>query len=175
MLGFQRLAIIGLIATTVRSVPAGEPGANAAAITVVPFAVPVAVPVAVVQQPTLFYRVAGTVDSGNPSRTQQAAPRATAPAALSSDAVGSLRDRVADVLQRRCAECHQGSTARGGITLFDEAGRLSSLLPRHLLVEVTDANSQPGSTMPPDGREKLTAEEWRVLKQWARMPKSFVY
>lgn len=168
MMKLKRIFILGLLTVPTSSL-ADEPSISLPAITVAPFAVPVAVPVAIVQRPTLFYGVSGYAVGGAssmPTRTQLASP------AVSDE---PLREQAAAVLKRRCAECHQGTQAQGGLALFDDDGRLELLLPRHLLLDATEPSAEKVPAMPPGGREKLSHEEWQILKQWARMPKSFVY
>lgn len=168
------LILVSLIGAVVPvAISAGEPIAATPAITVVPFAVPVAVPVAVVQSPTLFYGVSGyAVPGGASTATPVLKPVESVNA---RDESVQLREQATAILKRHCSECHQGTQAQGGVTLFDDAGRLESLLPRQLIVDATELTVERTPPMPPAGREPLSRDEWRVLKQWARMPKSFVY
>jgi uncharacterized membrane protein len=141
--------------------------AAAGELVVAPFAVPVAVPVAVVQQPTLFYGVSRYAPP------QPVAAESTLVTA-SSDAA-ALRAQVDAILVRRCAECHRADAPHGDVALFDAAGKPLDKLPRQLLVEASAPTAIGSTAMPPAGRAKLTADEWSVLRQWARMPKSFAY
>ena len=136
---------------------------------VAPFAVPVAVPVAVVQQPTLFYGVSRYAPQTGAAVTNDTPPTS------SIVAPSSLRAEVDAILVRRCAECHRTEQPHGDVWLFDIAGKPLEKLPRQWLVDVTAPTAIGPTAMPPAGREKLTPAEWETLRQWARMPKSFVY
>ena len=156
------------------SARAGETITASSGLTIVPFAVPVAVPVALVQQPTLFYGVSRFAPL--PTRVETPPPSPSDVVTTSPPAVAEpLREQVAAILKRKCAECHQGPTSRGELSLFDETGRLELKLPRHRIVEATESRTDLAPAMPPAGREPLSAGEWQRLKEWARLPKSFVY
>jgi mono/diheme cytochrome c family protein len=160
-------ASISLLAF-VRHAQATEP----AAITVVPFAVPVAVPVAVVQQPTLFYaygRYAPAATSG--SAPAVAAPSVAAPRSTEADDVR----QVALLFARRCAECHQGPTARGDLRLLADDGALITPLPRRAIAEACAPTDGVTPTMPPAGREPLTPAEQALVQRWARPPRTLRY
>jgi hypothetical protein len=156
------------------SVRADEVITSSSGLTIVPFAIPVAVPVAIVQQPTLFYGVSRFAPL--PTTVETPPPSPSDVVATSTSAVAEpLRDQVAAILKRKCAECHQGPTSRGELSLFDEAGQLELKLPRHRIVEATESHAELAPAMPPAGREPLSAGEWQRLKEWARLPKSFAY
>lgn len=137
---------------------------------VVPFAVPVAVPVAVVQRPTLFYGVSRYAPPTNGSTPSSESTTTSLPTFADP-----LRVQVDAILVRRCAECHRTDRPHGDVALFDAAGNPLDKLPRQLLVDATAPTAVGPTAMPPTGREKLTPAEWETLRQWARLPKSFVY
>lgn len=167
------IALLGT-STAASSVRAGEAIALSSGLTIVPFAVPVAVPVAIVQQPTLFYGVSRFAPLPTTVETSPSPPSDVAPTS-GTETPEPLREQVAAILKRKCAECHQGTTSRGELALFDDAGRLELKLPRHRIVEATESHADRPAAMPPAGREPLSAGEWQRLKEWARLPKSFVY
>lgn len=76
--------------------------------------------------------------------------------------VASARDRALAVLQSRCAACHTGDAAKGGVKMFDAQGRPGDVNP-FTLWDAADARK-----MPPDPRPKLTAQELATLRQWVR-------
>lgn len=152
---------------------------------VAPFAVPVAVPVAVVQQPTLFYGVSAYAPPITSTSTTQSPPLTTSavsptsPAAAPPPASGStddaLRAQVAALLARRCAECHRGSQAQGGLMLFDVDGRLLDKLPRLLIVDAATHVDGQAPAMPPGDRPPLTSDEQALVRKWAATPKRLSY
>ena len=165
-------------------VAASQPTSN---LVVAPFAVPVAVPVAVVQQPTLFYGVSAyappiatspTAQSPPPLTTSAASPTSPAAAALAKDALpadDALRAQVAALLTHRCAECHRGSQAQGGLMLFDIDGRLLDKLPRLLIVDAATHVDGKAPAMPPGDRPPLTSDEQALVRKWAATPKRLSY
>jgi mono/diheme cytochrome c family protein len=68
---------------------------------------------------------------------------------------------VSTTLAARCAGCHTGPSARGGVTIFTEPGRLAALGPEEL--STIDAVVLSGK-MPKDG--PLTLPEYGELKTW---------
>ncbi|MBL9082948.1 MAG: hypothetical protein JNK76_14130 [Planctomycetales bacterium] len=167
------LFLLLLIATVGRA-HATEP----AAITVVPFAVPVAVPVAVVQQPTLFYgygqyapSAANTAIAATNGAATNSAPSVVA---VTSTAADDAR-KVAQLFARRCAECHQGPTARGDLRLAGDDGTVITPLPRRAIAEACAPTDGAAPTMPPAGREPLTPAEQALVRRWALPPKSLRY
>ena len=133
----------------------------APAVTVAPFAIPVAVPVAVVQQPTLFYGYGRYAPAAMPTT-----PPVT-PAVADDPAVS-----IAALLTKHCAECHQGSTARGGLQLFAADGVPLAILPRQTLAEACAPTDGAAPTMPPAGRKPLTPDEQTQIRKWAVPPKT---
>ena len=167
------VALLGALSTAPLA-RAGEPIAASSGLTIVPFAVPIAVPVAIVQQPTLFYGVSRFAPL---TTTVETLPTSASDAVTTNtaEATEPLREQVSAILKRKCAECHQGTTSRGELSLFDDGGRLELKLPRHRIVEATELHADRSAAMPPVGREPLSVVEWQRLKEWARLPKSFVY
>ncbi|MBI2826378.1 MAG: hypothetical protein HYX69_17005 [Planctomycetia bacterium] len=160
-------------------------------VTVAPFAVPVAVPVATVTQPTVFYRygeyvppavavpafaetsAAGSGTSPTPSPDEHAAAgRPTVPAGA---AVVTSDDAAIHILARHCAKCHSGPLAKGGKQFFDAEGRLFARLPRHVIVEMAEPNEAGRERMPPGELPKLSDDELKALRQWAKLPRDAVY
>lgn len=146
---------------------------------------PFAVPVAVVQQPTLFYGVSAYAPPVASTSTTQSPPLTTSavsptsPAAVPPPASGStddvLRGQVAALLARRCAECHRGSQAQGGLMLFDVDGRLLDKLPRLLIVDAATHVDGQAPAMPPGDRTPLTSDEQALVRKWAATPKRLSY
>lgn len=168
------LFLLLLIATVGRA-HATEP----AAITVVPFAVPVAVPVAVVQQPTLFYgygRYAPSAANTAIAATNGAAAKngSSSAVAVTPTAADDAR-QAAQLFARRCAECHQGPTARGDLRLAGDDGTVITPLPRRAIAEACAPTDGVAPTMPPAGREPLTPAEQALVRRWALPPKSLRY
>lgn len=160
--------VLSSLITIIGRAHATEPGA----ITVVPFAVPVAVPVAVVQQPTLFYAYGRYA----PATTNSPAPAvaATSVASPHSTEVDEAR-QVAQLFARRCAECHQGPTARGDLRLLGDDGAVITPLPRRAIADVCAPTEGVAPTMPPAGREPLTPAEQALVRSWARPPRNLKY
>lgn len=147
-----------------------------AALTIVPFAVPVAVPVAVVERPTFFYGVAASAPTTiTTPQVPQAATLSTLPTSPAPASDDPQRAQAASLLQRRCAECHQGPSAQGGLMLFDADGRLLDKLPRQLIVEQATLDDGRRAAMPPAAREPLTVAEQALIRRWAVVPKRLSY
>lgn len=92
---------------------------QAASLVVTPFAVPVAVPVTVINPSGVLF----AYGSPQPSAAVQAAPSCTCPtcggrADQAKGAAAPSKHPGADVLLGRCAKCHTGNEAKGGIALF---------------------------------------------------------
>lgn len=80
---------------------------------------------------------------------------------------------VQEILHTRCAKCHGGGQAAGGIRFWDEAGALHKL-PRHTLLERVTA--EDASLRMPKGGDPLSAEELDVLRQWEQdKPRDLVW
>ena len=89
------------------------------------------------------------------------------PGTARADKQADLAAGAAKVLRQRCAECHSGAKARGGVNL-DYASRLQES-------KVILKNDHQGSelwqlvecgTMPPGDRPKLSAAEVTTLREW---------
>ncbi len=87
-------------------------------------------------------------------------------------------DRVVDLIERRCGECHTGNAAKGGFSMNSrqsllhgsdngkvlQSGKDQVKNKNHLLLDLL--NSQDDDEwMPPKGK-RLTAEEITLFKQW---------
>ena len=100
----------------------------------------------------------------------QAAPKPSSPEFFTA--------RVAPILQANCAECHQGSHHRGGLSMNNKESLLKGgedgpvIVPGHpeqsLLVKLirqTDL-SKHQKPMPPKG--KLSDDDIHTIEQWIR-------
>jgi mono/diheme cytochrome c family protein len=135
---------------------------------IVPFAIPVAVPVATVRQPSVLYSFrsyAAAYDYGsNQLRTEYSVP-STPVSARSGTSEAAL------ILARRCAACHSGPSAHGGLRLFGDDGDLLARLPRRRVLEAVEVGRMP---MPAEAA-RLTRDEIEVLRQWAQPPRELEY
>ncbi|MGC3972371.1 MAG: hypothetical protein QM775_35025 [Pirellulales bacterium] len=86
----------------------------------------------------------------------------------------SLRN-VSALFALRCAECHQGATARGDLQLITDAGSLASPLPRRAIADACAPTDGAAAQMPPAGRDPLTPAEQALVRRWAVPPKSLRY
>jgi len=118
---------------------------------IVPFAVPVAVPVARVLVPNVWYGYRVTM----PERVPEGE-------VLRQDVEGLTAERV---LEGHCSTCHGGWEAKGGLSIFDEAGGVRAKLPRRKMLEAVEAGTMPR------GGERLSEEEVELLREWAKPPR----
>ena len=87
--------------------------------------------------------------------------------------------RVAPILKRRCAGCHNSEMMDGGISVFDRASLLKggprgpAVVPgdpgRSVLVRAIRHDSEP--QMPPG--PKMPAREIKILIEWVRRGANF--
>lgn len=66
------------------------------------------------------------------------------------------------VLQKHCAACHTGATAKGGLKIFAETGKLGTANPFDLLEAVALGK------MPPKNKPRPDAAELTALRNWVR-------
>jgi serine/threonine-protein kinase len=90
------------------------------------------------------------------------------PHAARADRQTDLAERAADVLRQRCAACHTGPKARGGLSILDHKALLQG---RAVVVEKNHEKSElwqlvECGTMPPGDRPKLTPPEIAALGDW---------
>lgn len=145
--------------------------------TIVPFAVPVAVPVAVVASPTYLYAyssaVPGYAAGGGVGASTAAALESTPDVAAGEDASPDveleLARRAAALFTQRCARCHTGEAAQGGLELIDEAGRTVPQLPRRAIYEAVAEGRMPSASEP------LSAEEIELLRRWSEPPTNLAW
>ena len=135
---------------------------------VVPFAVPVAVPVATILRPTLFYSYRQFVD---PAIQQHETDSIRRWAPQHADRPHSPADDAVRILSRRCAACHSGPDAKGGLELFDLDGRIIEKLPRRMMLEMIRAGKMPAGKQP----RLLSEDEIRQIETWATPPRDLRY
>lgn len=131
------------------------------------FAVPVAVPVVTLQQPGVLFSY-GAYQSGGSSGAAAGMSCGCAAAHGEADAgVHALGGAVAPpgvtVLKGRCAKCHTGPDAKGGISMFSGDGKWAAGWQSHaqrIFEAVLDG------TMPKGG--KLSAEEKIAVIEYLR-------
>lgn len=102
--------------------------------------------------------------------TDDASPDVAAGADAPPDAVElELARWAASLFTQRCARCHTGQAAQGGLELIDEAGRAVPRLPRRAIYEAVAEGRMPSASEP------LSAEEIELLRRWSEPPTNLAW
>lgn len=90
------------------------------------------------------------------------------------DAIDFVRD-VQPIFRAKCFECHAGSTEEGGLNLAIKAKALKGGDSAEVLIAGNSAESllidlvsisEGEPSMPPEGKDPLTAKEFEILQRW---------
>ena len=135
------------------------------------------VPFVQIRYPFLFtYAPAQTEAPVAPAPISQAAPPAPdgdGPVAALAASAPVEGEGVLAVLDRNCASCHKGSAQSGGVSLLDDAGRLTLTkggrpISRFRVWDVSDGHGDV--VMPPGAKDNpgklMPAADLAVLRKW---------
>ncbi len=67
------------------------------------------------------------------------------------------------ILAHHCAACHTAGSAKGGVTIFSEPGKLNLSVNKLALWDAAEKQE-----MPPGDKPKVHPDDLKILREWAR-------